>query len=84
MLPLSMRRTLARAGAQRNPQTAYSPGRRGWAARGILRYSLECVEEEFSEVRLNGVLGSSPPEVATRDTKIVQMGDAPALVTHHT
>jgi len=32
------------------------------------------------ELRFNGVLGSSPPEVDTRDTKIVQMEDALALV----
>ena len=34
------------------------------------------MEEEFCELRLLGILRSSPPEIATRHTKIVHMGDA--------
>jgi hypothetical protein len=39
-------------------------------------YSPECVEGEFCELRLLGILGSSPPEIATWLTKIGHSGDA--------
>ena len=40
--------------------------------------SPEWVEGAFCELRMCGVLRSSPPEVAIRHTKIVHMADAPS------
>ncbi len=51
---------------------------------GALAFSLPLFTEvpgrRFSkfELRLYGVLRSSPPEVAAWDTKIVHLGDAPS------
>src|SRR5919112_6111931 len=45
--------------------------------RRFLLYPPEWVEGEFCELRLLGILRSSPPEIATGHTKIVLLGDAP-------
>jgi hypothetical protein len=42
-------------------------------------YSPDCVEQEFYELRLLGILRSWLPEIATWHTKIVHLGDAPSI-----
>jgi hypothetical protein len=60
--PLWTRRTLARAGSERNPQMDYLfVGGRERFARGIFSLFTNVVEGKFSEVRLYGVLRSSGP-----------------------
>src|SRR5919112_4808545 len=53
-----------------------------WLARApSCPYSPDCGEEEFCELRLNGVLRSSRPRrIATLHTKIVHLGDVPTDV----